>query len=106
MDLEAVKQSLLEQKNKVLGRVEALEADIQHRNFAPEADSGERALQMENDEVLDRLDEASLEELGDINTALDRIEKGVYQTCGRCGADIGEDRLKALPTTDRCVHCA
>ncbi len=44
--------------------------------------------------------------LGHIDAALVRIDDGSYGNCERCGQDIGEQRLSALPYTARCVQCA
>jgi RNA polymerase-binding transcription factor DksA len=38
-----------------------------------------------------------------VDRALTRIDDGSYGTCSVCGEDIGEDRQKALPATDRCI---
>jgi DnaK suppressor protein len=44
--------------------------------------------------------------VGDLEGALARVEAGTYRTCVRCGADIGSERLDALPSTDVCRGCA
>lgn len=41
-------------------------------------------------------------ELGNINRALEAIEKGNYGKCEVCGQDIPTERLEALPTTTYC----
>ena len=40
-----------------------------------------------------------------IDEALDRIENGTFGTCARCGKQIAEDRLEALPYATRCIDC-
>ena len=42
----------------------------------------------------------------DIDRALVKIHDGTYGVCDRCGNDIGEVRLEALPAASRCVGCA
>jgi len=49
---------------------------------------------------------AALEEIALINTALARIDNGVYGECMNCGDEIAEKRLKALPFTASCLDCA
>jgi RNA polymerase-binding transcription factor DksA len=44
--------------------------------------------------------------LGDIAAALDRIEKGAYGKCERCGREIARERLQALPYVHHCIECA
>ena len=51
---------------------------------------------MENDE----------ETLGQIESALERIEEGVYGRCTECGGIVPKMRLNAIPHTPFCVKCA
>lgn len=44
--------------------------------------------------------------LADIDRALAKIEDGTYGQCDRCGNEIGDARLEALPATTLCVNCA
>ena len=46
------------------------------------------------------------ETLIQIEEALERIEAGVYGTCGDCGREIPKARLNAIPYATRCVKCA
>ena len=71
-----------------------------------DADSGDRAIETENDEVLVGMEQSGRKELTAINAALDRIDKGTYGDCVLCGLPIGEPRLEALPFTPYCVECA
>ncbi len=43
--------------------------------------------------------------LRDIDSALERIEKGTYGTCKYCGGEIGEKRLMARPVASACIEC-
>lgn len=44
--------------------------------------------------------------LNEIEQALGRMEEGLYGLCADCGDEIPERRLKALPWTRLCLHCA
>jgi RNA polymerase-binding protein DksA len=44
-------------------------------------------------------------ELREVEAALQRIADGTYGECVECGRDIGYERLKAYPTAMRCVVC-
>lgn len=44
--------------------------------------------------------------LAAVEHALARLEAGTYERCAACGGPIGEERLAARPTADRCVRCA
>lgn len=46
-----------------------------------------------------------MEILGEIRGALDRIEKGTYGTCQRCGNEIPPERLEARPYASLCMTC-
>ncbi|MGA7143717.1 MAG: RNA polymerase-binding protein DksA [Desulfobacterales bacterium] len=40
-----------------------------------------------------------------VKKALDRIEKGTFGVCEKCGEDISVKRLKARPVTTLCIAC-
>jgi RNA polymerase-binding transcription factor DksA len=44
--------------------------------------------------------------LTELQAADERLARGDYGRCEVCGAEIGADRLAAVPTTRRCVTCA
>jgi len=43
--------------------------------------------------------------LSRVRGALERIERGTYGSCLRCGVPIPVERLKAVPETELCVEC-
>ena len=46
-----------------------------------------------------------LEELRDIDAALQRMESGDYGECEQCGGDIAYARLEVQPIATRCIDC-
>ena len=46
------------------------------------------------------------ETLRDIEDALAKFDAGTYGECERCGNDIGEARLEAMPAARFCITCA
>lgn len=51
--------------------------------------------------------EFSLEtQLKDVNDALERIEKGTYGVCEKCGNEIAKERLQVSPEARFCSSCA
>ena len=44
--------------------------------------------------------------LAALDDAIDRLHRGVYEICARCGEPIGIDRLEAQPAADTCIRCA
>ncbi len=105
-DLDAVRKKLEDRRRTLLERDERLTRDIRHTEAPPKADSGERALDQENDEVLDALDEATREEIRAIDAALGRLAGGQYGQCTTCGKTIDARRLEFIPHAAQCATCA
>ncbi|MBI5877960.1 MAG: TraR/DksA C4-type zinc finger protein [Chloroflexi bacterium] len=45
------------------------------------------------------------DKVGSIDDAMKALDQGHYGVCERCGAEIGAERLRALPGTTLCVKC-
>ena len=43
--------------------------------------------------------------LAAIGAAVERLDAGTFGRCERCGKEIPEERLKAVPYASRCVAC-
>ncbi|GAB2656895.1 hypothetical protein GCM10009743_36870 [Kribbella swartbergensis] len=56
-------------------------------------------------EVHFRLSAAATKVLGDIETALMRMDTGQYGTCRRCGTAISLQRLRIVPHAPCCARC-
>jgi RNA polymerase-binding transcription factor DksA len=41
-----------------------------------------------------------------VDAALERLHRGTFGVCTRCGRSIGIDRLRARPTAEFCIRCA
>ena len=72
----------------------------------PDADSSERAVQMEDDEALEGQAAVISNEIASVRRALERIEAGTYGECVKCGEPIAEGRLQARPEAAMCIECA
>jgi len=46
-----------------------------------------------------------VEEIRDIDAALQRLAAGTYGVCARCEKSIHRPRLEAYPTAKRCLPC-
>lgn len=68
--------------------------------------AGEETVDRENEEVLEDLGAAGLQEIRMIEAALDRIRQGTYGVCVVCGEAIPEERLDAVPHAAICRDCA
>ena len=103
MDLEERRRSLEQRLSELVTRVGRMESTLRDPGSK---DWQERATELENDEVLERLSEAERREMHEIRAALARIRDGSYAVCARCGGEIAARRLEALPYTSCCVGCA
>jgi len=70
------------------------------------ADLEDQAIDLEDDEVLERLGRANQQELWLLNDALKRIVDGTYGICAKCGDNISQARLDAVPYAMICRDCA
>ena len=100
------KQRLLDLRDEYNRKIGAIDADVHHRNEPVEKDFAEQATQRENDDVLNALNEDAKIIVGQINSALHRIESGDYGICTECGAEISEGRLDIVPYAALCIKCA
>ena len=102
--LESVKENLVAQKEKITNSLEAQNTDM--KNLVKIVDSGDEA-DVASDAV-DRtlLDSLDAQRLRLIDNALDRIRQGKYGLCSKCGKEIPQARLEALPYALMCVSCA
>ncbi len=101
--IEAFKEKLTAEKNK-------LEAEIKADNKPPDFGIDHNDIEdrsPETEAFNDKLAEAS--DLGvrlqEIDAALVRIENGSYGKCEKCGNDIEEEILSAVPESALCKHC-
>lgn len=114
--LEELKTRLLEEQKRIQDELGAFAA--KDPNLKGDWDSklpqfGDRTSEQDEnqDEVEEYVDvlpvEHSLElRLQDINLALEKIVKGTYGTCEKCGKEIELERLKADPEARTCVEHA
>lgn len=73
-------------------------------------ESGSGLLETEADEVEEYGTNLSLGNalefrLKNINSALEKIEKGKYGICEKCGKEIDEKRLEIVPEARFCMKC-
>ena len=101
--IEARKAELERRLGELKARVARIEGELDQ----PVSDNfSEQAVEREDEEVLEDLGAAGVQEIRMIEAALDRIESGSYGICARCGDPISEERLDVLPHTPLCRDCA
>jgi DnaK suppressor protein len=106
--MTAVDHSLIKsQLEAKLAELEFRSQRIESRLSDPGAADWEENAQLHaNDEVLNALGDLTEHDIQEIKFALSRIEDGSYGICTRCHKVISKERLRALPFTSTCVHCA
>lgn len=100
---EDLRRQLLARLEELVGRARLISADLRRPG---DRDSEERAIELENDEVLEGLDELTRTEVSQLRHAIARIDDGTYGICARCGSPIAPARLAALPAASMCAKCA
>ena len=105
-DTAGIRERLLAERARMLDRVRRLDDNVHHREEPLPQDFAEQAVELENQEVLEALDDDARAELRRIRQAIERIDEGSYGECDRCGETIHPDRLAALPTASLCIRCA
>ncbi len=100
---EALREQLVDKKAELLARLERITANVR-RGY--EADSKERAKQLEDSEVVDALGNEARAEIAKISAALKRLDAGEYGICTECGGKIDDARMLAYPYAEECIDCA
>lgn len=103
---QATIEKLQSMRTELKQRINAIDSDVHHKKEPVEKDFAEQVTQRENDEVLSAIDEEAHQTVRLIDAALARIKDGSYGLCVRCGEQIPEKRLEALPYATTCVDCA
>ena len=103
MDMKLQEKILRDRWHELTARLRRIDTDLSRTRAADDED---RAIENENDEVLEGLGQAGEDELRAIDAALDRIASATFGICVKCGKRISEERLKAVPYTPFCQECA
>ena len=94
---------LLQLEEDLANRIEKLTIDLTKSHSR---DSSEQAVERENDEVINSLEQETSQELQQVKQAIIRIKQGKYRTCTECKGVIPAERLSAIPYTTLCLNCA
>jgi DnaK suppressor protein len=106
--IQGIRDALIEERQMLLGQVEELDAEADVKRWRDggfdddPADSGSASFERETAQSLSRHARSLLTEIDD---ALRRIEDGSFGACERCGQQIHQDRLEALPYARLCLDC-
>ena len=104
-ELKETRQKLIELRERILENMRKELADYRHRSTSNSADPIDQAADAYDDNVTFEIAANNDEELEQIESALEKIEKGTYGLCEMCNIAISPTRLKILPFATRCVNC-
>lgn len=102
-EIARIREALEAQKVLLEERLDRIKENLR-RGF--NADSGEMAKELEDQEVVDALGNDTRNDLRAIAAALRRIDAGDYGLCLECGDPIAVERLRATPVAEYCIDCA
>ena len=100
---DRLRSELLKKKEELTERLERITANLR-RGY--EADSKERAKQLEDSEVVDALGNEARLELKKITATQARMESGDFGICIDCGMPIDKGRIEVYPYAIECIDCA
>ncbi|MDZ7720494.1 MAG: TraR/DksA C4-type zinc finger protein [Balneolaceae bacterium] len=102
-----------EMKQVILEKIEDTEQEIEQlkeltKPIQPDAAYGRlsRMDAINNKTINDAALREQKSRLQKLQRALEKLEKGNYGTCVKCGDSIPLGRLKFMPWTTKCVKCA
>ncbi len=108
-NLKELRSHLENEKKRLLGELEQLEADVrpveERREGSPFGKREEEATESFELEKRLALEKQIREQLVDVEHALGKLEQGTYGLCDSCGQAIAPERLEALPQASLCVNC-
>ncbi|MDU8913725.1 TraR/DksA family transcriptional regulator [Aestuariicoccus sp. MJ-SS9] len=103
MAFEKHKKQLEDRLNELGVRLSHIDTELTQPHVK---DLEDMAVEMEDEEVLERLGASGQAEIGRITRALKRIADGEYGVCLECGGEISEERLDVVPDAPLCRNCA
>lgn len=113
IDVDKYRKMLLDERQRLESEIDALERDIIGGDTAENlgeladydnhpADQGTDTFEKEKDVSVAGHWRGMI---GRIDEALDKMERGTYGECDRCGREIGTERLDAVPYAIYCMEC-
>jgi RNA polymerase-binding transcription factor len=109
VDLDARRADLVAMRDRVIRAAHDLaeddDDDTELSSAAGDQHLADHAGDMFDRELDDSLEDNAGQLVREIEVALGRIDAGTYGTCARCGEEIPEERLEAVPYAVLCLTC-
>ncbi len=96
---------LLKKKSELANNVSDEEREGREAVSVEAKDFADMATEAYGQEMSFSLSDAGRRTLRDVEDALVRVRDGGYGVCERCGKEIAESRLEAVPHARMCVSC-
>ncbi len=107
---QALRELLQENRRRLWQQIRGDIFDKLSEDYRAEFDRAKDSADLSVIDVLQtvgiRLVDIHQSELTEMAEAERKVNEGTYGTCERCGADISEQRLKAIPYATHCIRCA
>jgi len=103
--LERLRKALLEEKASLEKEVANLTATSQESTVGLGNHMADDATAAFDQATAVSLRRGHVRSLDEVNAALERMDKGAYGLCDRCGEAIDYARLKAMPQATLCLSC-
>lgn len=113
LNVEKFRKMLLDERDRLSRELDDLQSTISYGDTPEDtseladydqhpADAATDTFEKEKDVSIGLSLQANI---GRIDEALDKIERGTYGECDRCGREISEQRLDAIPEAIYCAEC-
>jgi DnaK suppressor protein len=102
-EIDEIRSRLVQHKAEFRKRISTIH---EHARDPLEQDSAEQAAQLGNVAVVSALETEAVQQIAEIDAALQRLEAGTYGVCVTCGEPVGDGRLKVRPAATQCRDCA
>lgn len=103
LKIQEIKKKLITHKESLLAEAEDALNELPEQTVFP--DLGDQASAETERSFMLRLRGRERRLLKKIDDAIDRIDRGVYGICDKCGNEIDVRRLEARPVTALCIEC-
>jgi len=104
-DIKKFKEQLMRLREELLSLVQKTTENEKEYPSSEVGDTIDQAADSSARELLFELNDSEKQRLEDINTALQKIEKGTFGICEKCGGEITRKRLQAVPYARYCINC-
>lgn len=106
LDLRIMRDRLVARRHALLARYDHARELVDEELGSPEIELADLASEQWDARVLSVASERDRHSLERVCAALQRIDRGEFGRCERCGERIDPRRLAALPEAERCLSCA